>query len=181
MFQRKRPTEQHAEAAASLIAQHTQIRGEVAFDGTLYLEGNVEGVVHANGTHALLTLGPHGVVHGDIRVPSAVIHGEVRGNIHIENALELASTARIIGDVYYRSIKVAEGAHVNGRLCHQTAPSTEAPAMLHSESTPPPAALSANHENASDTPDTMITDSASAPEHASNESRHDRQRRRAAK
>ena len=76
---------------------------------------------------AMFTLSENGVVQGEIRVPHAIINGQVHGDIHAGERLELAPEARISGDVHYRTLEMAAGAQVNGRMSHQ---STEAPREL---------------------------------------------------
>jgi cytoskeletal protein CcmA (bactofilin family) len=57
-------------------------------------------------------------VQGEIRVPHAVINGQVQGDVHASERLELAPQARITGDVRYRTLEMAAGAQVNGRMTH---------------------------------------------------------------
>lgn len=120
---RKTPTTsaQQPSADTSLIAAGTSIQGHVRFEGTLHLDGHVEGSVRAeDDSGAVFTLSEHGSVEGEIQVPNAVINGAVRGDIHACERLELAAQARIDGDVHYRVLEMAAGAQVNGRMVHQT-------------------------------------------------------------
>ena len=68
---------------------------------------------------AVLTLSDQGAVHGEIHAPRVTINGEVRGDIHAGERLELAGAARIEGNVYYKVLEMAAGAQVNGRMVHQ--------------------------------------------------------------
>ena len=88
----------------SLIARGTIIRGDVRFSGALHLDGRIEGAVLAEGEDAVFTLSEHGQVHGDI---------------HAGERLELAPQARVAGDVHYRTLEMAAGAQVNGRMSHR--------------------------------------------------------------
>jgi cytoskeletal protein CcmA (bactofilin family) len=67
-------------------------------------------------------LSEHGQVQGDIHVPHAIINGTVQGDIHAGERLELAVLARITGDVHYRTLEMAAGAQVNGRMSHRVEP-----------------------------------------------------------
>lgn len=122
MLNRKR-TERAAPSSAdtSLIARGTTILGDVRFSGTLHLDGRIEGSVLAEEEGAVFTLSENGIVQGEIRVPHAIINGRVQGDIHVTNRLELAPEARITGDVHYRTLEMAAGAQVNGRMSHHTA------------------------------------------------------------
>ncbi|GLQ93384.1 bactofilin family protein [Dyella acidisoli] len=122
MLSRKRnepsaSSSRHAET--SLISQGTIIRGDVRFTGTLHVEGRIEGAVLGEGAHAVFTLSEHGQVQGEVRVPHAMINGQVTGDIYASVRLELAPLARVTGDVRYSSLEMAAGSQVNGRIAHQ--------------------------------------------------------------
>ncbi len=127
MFNRKRPDLPGTHDVTSLVARHTHIQGEMLFSGSLYLEGQVEGLVHAHDTGAVFTLSEHGVLRGNLRVPVAIINGEVFGDLHITDRLELGAGARVTGDVFYQTLNMAAGAQVNGRLHHLTPESSGTP------------------------------------------------------
>jgi cytoskeletal protein CcmA (bactofilin family) len=119
----KRNGNGHAVAAiTTLIAEGTMIRGDVEFAGGLHLDGFIEGAISAEGAHAVLTLSDKGRVTGEIRTSNAVINGTVRGDIVIGERLELASSARIEGNVYYKVLEMAAGAQVNGQMIYQPDP-----------------------------------------------------------
>ncbi|MFC5742421.1 bactofilin family protein [Dyella tabacisoli] len=122
MFNRKRAEHgNNASHDTSLIAHGTVIRGDLRFSGALHLDGRIEGAVLAEGDDAVFTLSEHGQVQGEIRVPHAIINGQVQGDIHVNQRLELAPQARIAGDVHYRTLEMAAGAQVNGRITHRIA------------------------------------------------------------
>ncbi|WP_243040438.1 bactofilin family protein [Dyella sedimenti] len=121
MLNRKRSERAATGADTSLIARGTLIRGQVRFSGTLHLDGQVVGSVQAGEEGAVFTLSEHGIVEGEIQVPHAIINGQVRGDIHASERLELAPAARVTGDVHYRTLEMAAGAQVNGHMSHHTA------------------------------------------------------------
>ncbi len=125
MFSRKRPDQVAPATTTSLIAHGTRITGDVKFEGSLFLEGQIDGQVMASEPGALLTIGGQGLVQGDIHVPAAIVHGSVRGNVHAVERLELAATACVEGNVCYRSIVVVAGAQIHGRLQHCEADSDQ--------------------------------------------------------
>ncbi|HET6552978.1 MAG TPA: polymer-forming cytoskeletal protein [Dyella sp.] len=121
MLNRKRNERAPSSADTSLIARGTTIHGDVRFSGTLHLDGRIEGSVLAEEEGAVFTLSENGIVQGEIRVPHAIINGRVQGDIHAADRLELAPEARITGDVHYRTLEMAAGAQVNGRMSHHAA------------------------------------------------------------
>jgi len=120
MLNRKRHDRRNSDShETSLIARGTVIRGDLRFSGALHLDGCIEGTVLADGDDAMFTLSEHGQVHGEIRVPHAVINGHVTGDVHVSARLELAPNARIDGDLRYPTLEMAAGAQVNGRISRQ--------------------------------------------------------------
>ena len=67
----------------------------------------------------MLTLSDKGRVTGEIRASNAVINGMVSGDIVVAERLELASSARIEGNVYYKVLEMAAGAQINGKMVYQ--------------------------------------------------------------
>ncbi|MFC5436710.1 polymer-forming cytoskeletal protein [Rhodanobacter umsongensis] len=119
MLNRRRNDRNNISHETSLIARGTVIRGDLRFSGALHLDGRIEGTVLGEGDDAMFTLSEHGQVHGEIRVPQAVINGHVTGDVHVSARLELAPLARIDGDLRYHTLEMAAGAQVNGRISRQ--------------------------------------------------------------
>ncbi|NQD96600.1 polymer-forming cytoskeletal protein, partial [Pseudomonas sp. CrR25] len=59
-----------------------------------------------------------GQVEGEVRAAHVVIDGEVIGDIHASERLELGARARVRGNLYYGLMEMAMGAQIEGRLCH---------------------------------------------------------------
>lgn len=105
----------------SLIGQNTEINGDVIFSGGLHVDGVVKGsVIAENGEDSVLTLSERGTIEGEVKVPNVVVNGTVIGDVHAMGHVELASQARVHGNVYYSLIEMAMGAEVNGNMVHQT-------------------------------------------------------------
>ncbi len=103
----------------SLIGSGTELRGDVHFKDGLHIDGVVKGNVIAVGEHTLLTMSEQGRIEGEVRVHNIVLNGEVVGDVHATEHIELAPAARVTGDVYYNLIEMAMGAEVNGNLVHE--------------------------------------------------------------
>jgi cytoskeletal protein CcmA (bactofilin family) len=103
----------------TLIGQQTEMRGDLLFTGGMHIDGNVKGnVVALNDGVSSLVVSERGLVEGQIRAPHVTINGMVIGDVYALESVELASQARITGNVYYRRLEVAMGAEVNGSLIH---------------------------------------------------------------
>jgi len=105
----------------SLIGQNTEIRGDIIFNGGLHVDGLIKGnVISEEGTGSVLTLSERGVVEGEVKVANIVLNGTIIGDVHALEHIELASDARVNGNVYYTLIEMAMGAEVNGNLVHRS-------------------------------------------------------------
>jgi cytoskeletal protein CcmA (bactofilin family) len=112
----------------SLIGQNTKIHGDITFSGGLHVDGVVEGNITApEDSGSVLTLSEQGTVHGEVRVPNVILNGTVKGNVYASEHVELALTARIVGNVYYNLIEMAMGAEVNGSLVRASDMSSQPP------------------------------------------------------
>jgi cytoskeletal protein CcmA (bactofilin family) len=115
----------------TLIGARVTVRGDIVFSGGLHIDGTLVGSVGAEpGAEAVLVVSERGRVEGEIRVPHVVINGTINGDIHAAAKVELASKARVNGNIHYRLLEMAAGAEVNGRIVHEdpaaTAPAREA-------------------------------------------------------
>jgi len=106
----------------SLIAAGTQIRGDVQFTGRLHIDGKVEGSIRAEDGDAVLTLSNQAQVVGEIVAPHIVINGAVNGDVTAGERLELASNARVEGNVYYKVLEMSAGAQINGKMVYRAEP-----------------------------------------------------------
>ena len=99
--------------AISIIAPGTKVKGDFDTDGTLRVEGVVEGMIRAA---KAVVVGKDGVVMGDITTQDAVIGGRVTGKVIAESRLELQATCVIDGEIRARRVKLDEGGKVNGTV-----------------------------------------------------------------
>lgn len=97
----------------SIIGPGMRVVGECDTDGTLRVEGTVEGNIRAG---KAVVVGKEGRVNGDIFTQDAVISGTVEGTIRAESRLEVQSTSRIQGEVVAGRMQLEEGALLNGSV-----------------------------------------------------------------
>ena len=118
----------------TLIGHGTVLEGDIHFRDGLHIDGVVKGNVIAEGEGSMLTMSEKGRIEGDVRVHNIVLNGEVEGDVHALEHVELAPQARVTGNVYYRLIEMAMGAEVNGNLVHRS-DSTEPAGAVESATT----------------------------------------------
>ena len=101
------------DSVISIIGPGMKVVGDCETDGTIRIEGLVEGSVRAG---KAVVVGKDGRVKGDVTTQDAVISGSVVGTVSAESRLELQATARIDGEVRARRMQLEEGALLNGTV-----------------------------------------------------------------
>lgn len=113
----------------TLIGPQVVIRGDFHFSGGLYVEGRIIGKVIADeGESAVVTLAEQGSIEGEIHAPVVVLNGRVDGDVFASDRVELASKARVRGNVHYRVVEMAAGSVLTGQLLHVEAVAATQPA-----------------------------------------------------
>ena len=104
----------------TIIGQQTRLEGNIHFTGGLLVDGCIKGNIIAEaGSASVLTVSEHGSIEGDVQVPTVIMNGTVTGDVRSDEHVELATNAKVNGDVYYNLIEMAMGAAVNGSLVHR--------------------------------------------------------------
>lgn len=130
MFSKKKKLQQTR--IDSLIGRNTELHGDIRFSGGLHIDGSVVGNVIAEAdSNSVLTLSEYGTVEGEVNVPNVILNGVVRGDVHSSEHIELASNARVTGNVYYSLIEMAMGAEVNGNLVRTATDIEHTEALTH--------------------------------------------------
>jgi cytoskeletal protein CcmA (bactofilin family) len=103
------------EGSMSLIGPGMSITGDLVTEGTVRVEGRIEGTVRAG---KAVIVGNSGEVVGDIITQDAVIGGRLRGTLVAESRLELQATCDIEGQIRApaQHLKLEEGARFNGQI-----------------------------------------------------------------
>ncbi|MBN1378239.1 MAG: polymer-forming cytoskeletal protein [Gammaproteobacteria bacterium] len=104
----------------TIIGQNTEISGDITFRGGLHIDGKVKGNIKAeDDSDSILILSEEGAIEGEVRVPNVLLNGQVVGDVHASDRVELANRARIEGSVFYNLLEMEMGAAINGNLVHQ--------------------------------------------------------------
>ena len=101
------------ETFISIIGPGMLVIGGCQTDGTIRIEGTVQGAVRAG---KAVVVGKDGVIDGDVFTQDAVISGRVHGSLVAESRLELQATCTIEGEVCARRMQLEEGAVLNGTV-----------------------------------------------------------------
>ena len=103
-------------AMPSIIGAGLQIVGDLKCDGEVQIEGSFEGDVKCH----TLVVGADASVVGSVECDSVRICGKINGRISAP-AVELASTAHVVGDILHERITIETGAYFEGSLKHLNA------------------------------------------------------------
>lgn len=113
----EREREQAPEASRTgngqaVIGSSIRIRGEVAGDEDLVIQGRVDGSVGLD--QNTVTVGPEGEVTADITGRTITVEGRVEGDLTAEERIVLRSSARVEGDIRAPRVVLEDGAHFRG-------------------------------------------------------------------
>lgn len=89
----------------------TEFKGKVVFQGTLRVDGKVEGEIDGDDT---LLVGESGIINGIIKASNIQISGKVKGDIRAHEKLILKKGCEVKGTIFCKAIVVEEGAIFNG-------------------------------------------------------------------
>lgn len=89
----------------------SRITGQLAFEGSARIDGNVEGEIQCHGT---LTVGEGADVRARISGHIVVVRGKVEGNVTAKERVELISPARLFGNVTTPRLIITEGVVFDG-------------------------------------------------------------------
>jgi cytoskeletal protein CcmA (bactofilin family) len=104
-------SDNHTEAD-TIIGPSVQVEGDLLSQGNIHIEGAVNGSIE---TTANLTIGEGAHITANVKAANAYIAGQLKGNLVVQEKLELATTSRIEGDVMAKILVITEGAQLDGR------------------------------------------------------------------
>lgn len=93
----------------SIISEGAFLKGEMQFNGQVFLDGLFEGVLKAE----RVTVGKSGKFTGLIEAKSIIVFGAVKGDIFC-NHLSLNEGSLLNGKIQYSSIKIEKGSSITG-------------------------------------------------------------------
>src|SRR5688572_10173181 len=101
-------------ATPGLIGKAIRIKGELHGEEDLIIEGRVEGTIALKQNH--LTLERSAVINANIEVKNVTIVGEIHGNTHASERVEVRADAKVEGDIKTPRLVMEEGARFRGAV-----------------------------------------------------------------
>ncbi|HSM02997.1 MAG TPA: polymer-forming cytoskeletal protein [Longimicrobiales bacterium] len=135
MARDRQPQTMPSDTVISIIGAGMRVVGDCTTDGTLRIEGTVEGTVKAG---KAVVVGKEGLVDGHVETQDAVIGGRITGSLSAASRLELQATAVVDGEVRARRMQLEEGAILNGNVTMGETGATGARAFPAADPADPP-------------------------------------------
>ncbi len=111
-------TDKNSASISTFLGFGSRIEGTVEFQGTLRLDGQVNGKISSRG--GTLIVGEKAVIEADIIVDTIIIMGEVSGTIDAKERIEVHPPGRLNGDIQAGVISIEPGGLFNGKCAMKT-------------------------------------------------------------
>lgn len=97
----------------TIIARGVKLEGDFKSEGNVVVEGEVNGALTTSND---LRVSEGAKINANIKAQSAVVAGEINGNVKVKDKLELLATAVVTGDIDTKNLSITPGAIVNGKI-----------------------------------------------------------------
>ena len=117
----------------SILSSDMTVKGDIVSDGTVDIDGKVEGNVRCQN----VTIRKHGVIKGDVVAEAVHVYGSVQGMIKAKS-VQFFKGCRVEGIIMHETLAIEDGALVDGRFKRVekleleetlTAPTVEVPVL----------------------------------------------------
>jgi cytoskeletal protein CcmA (bactofilin family) len=108
------PRGSEASTGRALVGPATVVRGELAGEEDLMVEGRVEGKILL--PQNAVTVGAKGRVAAEVHARAILIDGEVEGNLVAEEQIVIRRSGRVRGDLVAPRVTIEDGARFKGSI-----------------------------------------------------------------
>ena len=95
----------------TLLARGVQMKGEIRVEGTVRIDGRLDGDIYTKGE---VIIGEEGLVQGTIAAGTVVCSGRIKATVKAAERVQLLKTAILIGEVHAPVLMMEEGAKLQG-------------------------------------------------------------------
>jgi cytoskeletal protein CcmA (bactofilin family) len=96
----------------AFLGKGTEFKGVLSFEGTIRVDGKVEGEVISKDT---LIAGDGALLQGEITVGTLISSGKVVGNVNAAQKVHVIAPAKIEGNIKTPKLIIEEGVTFNGK------------------------------------------------------------------
>lgn len=100
-----------AEDNFTFLARGVEFKGVVNFDGTVRVDGRLEGEIHTPG---MVIVGEFAVIKGVISAGVLMTSGKINGTVTATERVQILKQGVLIGDIRTPAITIEDGAHFHG-------------------------------------------------------------------
>ena len=114
MWSRREKDKWHApdgERAFTFVGKGARFKGSLSFEGTVRIDGRLEGEIHAKGT---VIIGEPAIIEGDVNADTVISGGRDPGNIVASKKVELLAPGSLIGTIKTPLLSLEEGVTFSG-------------------------------------------------------------------
>jgi cytoskeletal protein CcmA (bactofilin family) len=97
--------------SSAFLGKGSRVTGKLVFDGTVRIEGEVEGEITAQDT---LVIGETAVIKARVTGTSVIVHGTVTGDVTARKRLEIQAPGKVYGNISVPSLVIHEGVVFEG-------------------------------------------------------------------
>jgi cytoskeletal protein CcmA (bactofilin family) len=95
----------------TLLAKGVHLKGEIRVEGTVRIDGRLEGEIHTKGQ---VIVGEDGLVQGLVSAGTVVSSGRIKATIKAVERVQLLKSAILIGEVHTPVLIMEDGAKMQG-------------------------------------------------------------------
>ncbi len=95
----------------TLLAKGVLLRGEIHVEGTVRIDGRLDGDIQTNGQ---VIIGEDGLVQGTITAGTVICSGRIKAKVTAKERVQLMKTATLIGEVLTPTLIMEDGAKLQG-------------------------------------------------------------------
>src|SRR5712664_3042454 len=100
--------------ATAWLGSSLHVKGEIAGNEDLYIDGTVEGRIQLG--EGKLTVGAAAEVTADVIAGEVIVYGSVKGNVHGKGKIEIKKDGSVNGDLTTAQIIIEDGAYFKGSI-----------------------------------------------------------------
>ena len=108
-----RATRKLEDSQESRIGAGLAIEGKIEGEGDVRIAGKFKGDVRVKGN---LTVESGAHINGEISADTVIVGGDVEGNINASTQVKLLESGQLVGDLKAKSLTVAAGSRMRGRV-----------------------------------------------------------------
>jgi cytoskeletal protein CcmA (bactofilin family) len=95
----------------TLLAKGVVLKGEIHVEGTVRIDGRLDGDIQTNGQ---VIIGEDGLVQGTIMAGTVISSGRIKAKVTANERVQLMKTATLIGEIMTPILIMEEGAKLQG-------------------------------------------------------------------